>query len=220
MSKKSKKASLNDNTLNRFGKELPETISEFYTLLNILKSFGITSAYEHLENPETLPKSCINKASRSLDVMAFHGDKWLFESWFETDLERLRLRQGKVRFLLSDTIDSKTVNRCKELIDKYPSVFSVRVFSETAVFRTVIIDDNFLLLGHYGYEVIENDGLNAKGWKSPQLYIEDNKHWSLLIPFKELFRTSWDKSNDVSLIDSNKSSNSVIKREFQPKSFK
>jgi hypothetical protein len=215
MSKKIIKASIDNSTIYRFGTEIPKTIAEFNVLIDVLKSFGILAVYQQLDYPEILPVSCLKRASRSLDLMAYHGDKWLFETWFVPELERLRLRHGKVRFLISDSINTTTLNKCQELIKEFPKVFSVRLYQETSIFRTIIIDDAYLLLGHYGYEVIEQDGKNAKGWKSPQLFIEDNKHWSLLIPFKELFTQCWDKAQEIAaIIDS--PSNTVIKREFHP----
>lgn len=211
-----KKAILEETTLKTLGQLIPDAIAKSHTLLSILKSFGIQSIYEHLTHPEIMPEACMQRASRSLQLMAFHGDKWLFEPWFEQELHRFHLRQGKVEFLLSETIDKKTVDRCKELLAKYHDVFSVRIFSENAIFRLVIMDDSWLLLGHYGYEVIEKDGNNAKGWKSPHLLIEDNKDWSFLIPFRELFRINWRKAKDITIAFDNDSSR-VIKREFQPK---
>lgn len=216
MGKNSKKAVLEEGTLKTLSKLIPDAISESHTLLSILKCFGIQSVYEHLGHPEVSPISCMKRASRSLKLMAFHGDKWLFEPWFEPELHRLHLRQGTVQFLISETIDIKTVERCRELLAKHPDVFAVRVFSENAIFRLVLIDDNLMLLGHYGYEVIEQDGNNAKGWKSPQLLIEDNKNWSFLIPFRELFKINWDRARDIKTLFGDNSSG-VIKREFQPK---
>jgi len=219
MGKKSKKSTLDNGIIDNFGKLIPKTISEVKTTLEILKSFGVLSVYEHLEHPEIVPESCIKLASISLDLMAFHGDKWLFESWFEPNLERLRLRRGRVRFLLSDTCEPATFKKCKELMNRYPSVFSVKVFSENAIFRIILIDDKTMLLGHYGYEVIEGDGKNAKGWKSPQLLIENNKNWSLLIPFREMFRINWERSKELDHY-LNDDLDIVTTREFKPESRK
>lgn len=214
---KANKARIDNDTLQRFGIEIPKTISEFHTLLTILRSFGFLGAYQHLDDSDIKPEACIKKASRSLDLMAFHGEKWLFEAWLEPELERLRLRQGKVRFLLSKDIEDRTLDRCKLLTKAYPSVFSARLFSESPIFRAVIIDDLYMLLGHYGYEVIEKDGRNAMGWKSPQLFIEDNRHWSLLIPFRELFRITWEQAKDVKAFKADtEDENNTIKREFHP----
>jgi len=215
MAQNSKKSTLDIETINNFGKIIPKTISEVKIMLEILKSFGISTVYEHLEHPEIIPKSCIDMVSKTLDLMAYHGDKWLFEPWLELYLERLRLREGKVRFLLSDTCNTKTLNKCDELMKKYPEVFFVRVFSEKAIFRIVLIDDKIMLLGHYGDEVIEKDGKNAKGWKSPQLFIEDNKNWSLLIPFRQLFRINWEKSKKLDDYLSKPSDTKSYKREFE-----
>lgn len=201
MEKKTLKANLNNKLLEQFDKEFPKTVEELNVLLKILKSFGIISAYQHLNNPEIVPEVCLNKASRSLDLLAYHGDKWLFEPWLTQQLERLRLRQGKVRFLISDSINSKSVARCSELMNAFPNVFKVRIFRESAIFRVIIIDDAHLLLGHYGYEVIEKDGNNAQGWKSPQLFIEDNRQWSLLIPFREMFRIAWENASEIHAVN-------------------
>ncbi len=214
MEDKGRKATIREAELAQLAHSLPTHLEELRLLLDVLKRFGVINVYEHLANDEITPRSCIAKASRSLDLMAFHGDKWLFEAWFEAELERLRLRKGNVRFLISSTISSHTKKRGQELIEKFPRVFSMRVFDDSAIFRVVIIDDNHLLLGHYGYDVIENDGLNAKGWKSPQLFIEDNCNWSLLIPFREFFRMNWERGTDIAFVKAE--NEAIVKtREFR-----
>lgn len=209
------KASLDDADLRNLGKDIPRLLARFHNLMTTLRSFGIVAVYRHLEHRDIRPEACMTSASRSLDLMAFHGDKWLFEPWLEEHLERLRLRQGRVRFLLSQTVDAKTIDRCKELKKARGGVFDVRFFDDSAIFRIIIVDDAHLLLGHYGYEVIEKDGTNAKGWKSPQLFIEDGREWSLLIPFREMFKTTWEKAQPLEKIGPS-SVTTAIKREFQP----
>jgi hypothetical protein len=206
-----KKATLDPQKLDILGTEYTQVILEFHELLKILKEFGLLSAYNHLEHSEAKPEACLKRTSRSLDLLAFHGEKWLFEDWFELELDRLRRRQGKVRFLLSSTSNEKTVEKCIQLMRSH-KVFSVRLFDDPAIFRCVIVDDRFILLGHYGHEVIEKDGENAKGWKSPQLYIEDNGQWSLLIPFRGLFRTMWDRASEISVPENT----AAKRRDFHP----
>ena len=209
-----KKAHLDAEALRRFGREVPQTIAEFYSLLAILKSFGICTAYEQLEHPEITPEACLARASRSLDLLAFHGDKWLYEEWLYPALERLALRRGQVRFLLSHTIEQKTVARCIEVMSRFPELFYVRTYSNPSTFRVIIIDESRMLLGHYGYEVIERDGTNAKGWKSPQLFIEDNHNWSLLIPFRQVFRNIWETASELRVLQ--EPATSTVRREFHP----
>jgi hypothetical protein len=208
------KASLDDVAVRRLSTDIPRTVAECARLLSTLRAFGIVATYAQLEQEEIMPEACMRSASRDIEIMAFHGDKWLFESWLEPQLQRLRLRQGKARFLLSDTIDERTRTKCRELRHSHSEVFEARLFSEPAFFRAIIIDDSRLLLGHYGYEVIEKDGSNAKGWKSPQLLIEDNKNWSLLIPFRGMFRNAWDKAEVVEA--GAPADKGTVKRDFHP----
>lgn len=189
-----RKAVIDDKALQQLGVDIPGMITRCHELVRILRSFGVVAAYECLEHQEIVPEACLKRASRYLDLMAHHGDKWLFEPWFKTELDRLRARHGTVRFLLSNTIETRTVTQCRELMANYSDTFEARLFAGSTVFRAVIIDHTHLLLGHYGYEVIEKDWSNAKGWKSPQLFIEDNKEWSLLIPICALFGAAWEKA--------------------------
>ena len=207
------KATLDEAALGRLQNDIPRAIAEFHDLLKIMRSFGVVGAYGHLEHEEVQPKACMARASRCLDLMAYHGDKWLAEDWFEPELERLRLRNGLVRFLLSDNIEQETRDRLSVLCARFPKTFKARLFAQSAKFRTVLVDDNQLLLGHYGYEVIEKDGSNAKGWKSPQLLIDDNNSWSFLIPFRAMFQEIWD---DAPPVEPHAGQDATRRREFKP----
>ena len=123
--------------------------------------------------------------------MAFHGNKWLFKPWLKANLERLRLREGRVRFLLHISTEEASLREALALKQQFPSTFDMRLFKPSPIFRLVIVDEAHILLGHYGHEVIEEDQTNAKGWRSPQLYVEDNNNWSLCIPFRQLFEQTW-----------------------------
>lgn len=208
------KANLDHAVLKRLGTEIPQALYELHTLLTILKSFGIIAAYRQLDQAEVTPEACLKLAAHTLDLLAFHGHKWLFENWFESHLQRLALRHGKVRFLLSDSSDSKTITKCQQLMERHSKVFSAKIYTDLPTFRAVLIDDRLLVLSHYGYEVIEQDSQNLQGWMSPQLLIEENRDWSLLIPFRELFHQIWENAKNIR--DPEPTSN-VIKREFKAK---
>ncbi|MGE0040948.1 MAG: hypothetical protein AB7V01_07160 [Vicinamibacterales bacterium] len=214
MKKQAGKALISDEIMAQLSQGIPHTVANLRCLVRTLRLFGLSAAYERLDHPDVTPKACFHRAKRQLDVMAHHGDKWLNEDWLEGELARLKAKGGGVRFLLSNSSSPTTVARCKSL-QASSSAFEARFFDGNAIFRAIFIDTTLLLLSHYGIEVIEKDWNNKKGWRSPQLLIEDNDHWSLLIPFRAIFRVAWEKASPLSLAPVD-SGGGITKRAFQP----
>lgn len=174
-----------------------DAIEELATIARVLRAFGIVDAVDELQDLRVRPEACMTAAQQSLFFMGYHGEKWRDEPWFPRELERLKRRDGEVRFLISAQTEMSGLEKFRQLQKTYAPTLQVRLMNERSLFRMVCIDRHRLLLGHYGNEVINEDGTNAKGWKSPQLLVEQGSEWSLIIPFLMLHNAVWLRSDPL-----------------------
>lgn len=171
-------------------------LRETAELLDILEQFGVTAAYSSLKNSPVEPAQCMSRAKHSIRVYMYRGRKWLGEGWFEKGLGRLRRAGGTVKLLLSNEIlqQEEELDRANRLLREYPKTLTIRLFDHVPMWRIVLIDKRIAVVGHYGHEVIDEDGENKKGWASPMIELEEGSEWSLLVPFRALMYREWDRA--------------------------
>ncbi|MET8907603.1 hypothetical protein [Micromonospora sp. NPDC004551] len=195
-----------------------EALKHASDLLNTLKLFGVEEAPAMLKASNAAPERCMAQAHTSLDFFGFHGNKWRNKPWFSAGLERLWRRGGKVRFLVVDDLDELQRSEYAALIRRWPNTFEVRLMPYPALFRLVFINNDRLVFGHYGADVILEDGVNAAGWLSPHLIIHCGTTWSLGVPFRQYFEQKWEAGRrllpDATIADPSESDSQVQRREF------
>lgn len=180
--------------------EIPDDLAR---VLRVMTQFGIVNAFDRLDIPAVEPKACMTEAQTSLDLLAFHGNKWLGEEWLAPQLDRLHRRKtARVRFLLSEDLPAISRPILGSLHARYPKTFEARTFQrDRAYFRLVFINEHRMLFTHYGAEVIEERKDNVKGWGSPQLVVDMSREWSLAIPFRQYFERAWNEAERLTTID-------------------
>lgn len=185
-------------------------------LLEVLELFGIQDSCLKLHEERVTPKACLTEAYMHFDLLAYQGNKWCNELWLDAQLERMRLKDGTVRFLLSTTTSDENKERLMELSSKFSNTFYVKFFNERSLFRCIFIDNAKMIFTHYGYEVIDQEGINAKGWESPQLIVDMKANWSLAIPLRQYFNDLWAKSKSIEELKGKKiKAEKTQRREFK-----
>lgn len=170
------------------------SVQELARMAEVLARFGIIDTARTLDEEFVRPSTCMRDATTSLHFMGYGGRKWRDEPWFAVELARLHRRDGEVRFLISDQIDVSELGGLAELMREYPRTLQTRIMNDRPLFRLVCIDRRKMLIGHYGHEVIFEDGTNAQGWQSPHLIVEHGSEWSLIIPFMVYYNEVWERS--------------------------
>lgn len=168
-----------------------ESLTHASELLNTLAVFGVEEAPPRLQNSNASPQQCMEQAHSSLDFFGFHGNKWRTKAWFSAGLERLWRRGGRVRFLIVDDLTDQQRDEYATLIRRWPNTFEVRLMPYPALFRLIFINNSRMVFGHYGADVIMEEGVNAAGWLSPHLIIDCGTTWSLGVPFRQYFDEKW-----------------------------
>lgn len=171
-------------------------LDELARIAAVLVQFGVTDGVANLQDPRATPEACLKSASDSLYLLGYHGRKWRDELWLPRELDRLGRRRGQVRFLLAPQ-DEEGRMKFHALTQRWPATLDVRTSERANLFRLVIMDRRRMLLGHYGHEVIRDDGVNAMGWESPHLLVQGDGEWSLLVPFLALFDILWNEAEPI-----------------------
>ncbi|MEH1098026.1 hypothetical protein [Micromonospora sp. CPCC 205561] len=168
-----------------------EGLSHASELLKTMALFGIEEAPAILKDSNASPEQCMAQAHTSLDFFGFHGNKWRTKPWFSEGLERLWRRGGRVRFLVVDDLTEQQREEYAALLRRWSKTFEVRLMPYPALFRLVFINNDRMVFGHYGADVLLEDGVNAAGWRSPHLIVHCGTTWSLGVPFRQYFDEKW-----------------------------
>lgn len=189
-------------------------LAENSALRVALEDVGLASVTKTLSNSPFTPQKCMETSQRDLSFLGVLGSKWVNDPAvrfsFESFLNKIKSKNGSVRFCLIDPTDTgykqlhgfrdgkispESLTHFAKLSEKHDCL-TVKLYSSLPSFRVIFVDRSKCVVARYK---IDGDGYfqSKYGWEAPHLLFDADAPWSLYDPFERYFESIWESAKPL-----------------------